>query len=608
MLTQVGTLDAAEEKLQQATQALARLREPDAAQRLLRGRELDLWLAAERFDRAEAMLAAAEPGAFQPGRAELAQALIDLRSDRREPAKASLARLATKGSLAERAAAELTLLHVLDGDLAAATRTSAPLRQKPLAKLTTTELVAVARVSLLAVAQRRPPEPTLAELDLALQAEYEKTLRRWAAVPPTASGVPFLFLAGRRDLLATLVALRLERHGEAAGASQALQLWLTAEAMGSMARTLGLPTPDLATVRQRLLPAKGMLLAFLPAPTQSFVLGLTATECFAIPLRGDAGLRARVRELRRLTGDQPTPDAAQALAAAARPVVDWCLPPAVRARLDAHHHIAVVGRDLTGLIPFEALPYAADGSELGTAKAIGSVPSMVLMCHYAARQPQTREHSVAVLAATAIDPRDGAAFGIEPIPPDPAGFAAWAADGTGRGMVLAPATAADLLQGAGAKAQTTVVLGHGMADLTSTRAAGVLLARAKPTARGTVLADDIQTAADLVLLLVCNAASGPPRRGEDGGHHLGGALLQHGASAVVLAEHDLELQATLHWAGQFLRAFQGGADAAEAARQARAAVRARPEWRHPWFHASLRVDGLGTLTAAQCGPLPQQPR
>lgn len=607
MLTKVGTLDAAEAKLQAAQQsaelAVTQMRPKAAAelQKKLRGNQLDLLLAAERFDRAEEMLAAARPDAFVPGHASIARALIAIRSGRREIAVTELATQTGGGQHALRAAAELTLLHVLDGDLAAAMRASEPLRNKPLNRLDTVQLVAVARVSLLAVAQEQPPAHQLGELEDALEEEYDKTLQRWAAVPPTESGVPFLFLASRRDLLATRIALHLERHGATAGADQGLRLLLDAETMGSVARTLKLSAPDLGTVRDRLLPRDGLLLAYLPAPTQSFVLGMTATECFAIPLPGDAGLRARVRTLRQLTGDQPTDGYQLQLAEAARPVVAWCLPAAVRARIDAHHHIAVVGRDLTGLIPFEALPYAKGGRELGVEKAIWSLPSMVLMSHYAARPKQLRDHSVAVLAATEVSADDQ--VGVAPIPADPTRWQQWTADGTGRGLVVAPASADDLLLGAGANARVAVVLAHGIRDLTTQRPHGLLLGRVGADRRGTVLADDIRTAADLLLLLVCNAASGPPRRGEDGGHHLGGALLRHGTRTVVLAEHDLELESTQLWADEFLTALRSDASVAEAARRARAEVRKRSGSRHPWFHAGLRVDGMGTLTLRDCGPL-----
>ncbi|MBL8752169.1 MAG: CHAT domain-containing protein, partial [Planctomycetes bacterium] len=481
---------------------------------------------------------------------------------------------------------------------AAARAAGRDLAGRPLRDLDVASLVALARLELLAASSSAATAdlPRLAEFDAALQAQFDRMLRQWSGVPPTASGVPFLFLAVRRDLLATLVAVRLRRLPGPAGVAQCFGLLLAAEALGSTARTLpGFVVPDLGTVRAHLVPHAGLLVAWLPAPSGSFVFGLTADDAFAVALPSDGGLRGKVRALAKVAQDEPTPGWQAALAAAAAPVVAWSLPEPVRRRLEAHDDLVVVGRDLTTGIPFEALPVGPDGAELGTVKAIWSVPSMALACHYAARSPASRGHGVAVLAATQVAAREQERFGVAPIAAQPERWAAWAGGAADGGIVLAPASADDLRSGPGADARVAVVLAHGIVVLEATRPSGLLLG---PGAAGvgTFLPDDVVQASDLVLLLVCRAASGAPRRGEDGGHHLGGALLQHGARNVVLADRDLELHSSQFWTGQFLQSYRAGASVAQAARDARRAVRARPEWRHPWFHASLRVEGLGHTT------------
>jgi hypothetical protein len=95
----------------------------------------------------------------------------------------------------------------------------------------------------------------------------------------------------------------------------------------------------------------------------------------------------------------------------------------------------------------------------------------------------------------------------------------------------------------------------------------------------------------VVLLCTCGAGRGLLRRGDDGGQTLAGALLRAGATAVGVADTDLELGATQALVRDFLAALAEGLApdlALRAARRAQVAAGGRLAQ-----VAALRLDGPG---------------
>lgn len=88
--------------------------------------------------------------------------------------------------------------------------------------------------------------------------------------------------------------------------------------------------------------------------------------------------------------------------------------------------------------------------------------------------------------------------------------------------------------------------------------------------------------------------SAPQRAGEDGTAHLGGAFLRAGAQAVVASRAKLDLGSTLELARIAMRGMVAeGRSPAEAMRDARREVSARPQWAHPYYHSLMQVLGVG---------------
>ena len=156
-------------------------------------------------------------------------------------------------------------------------------------------------------------------------------------------------------------------------------------------------------------------------------------------------------------------------------------------------------------------------------------------------------------------------------------------------LVLGAGARATLLERAGTY-DVAAVLAHGDYDPGRRRPAGIRLAD------GLLECDDLEGAflPPVVCLLACGAARGPQVIGDAGTIHLGGAALVGGAEAVLVAETDIETEATLVLFETFLRRLRRGDPPDEALRRARNAVRALgPRWSDPFFVSGIRLFGYG---------------
>lgn len=562
----------------------------------------DLLLAAERYEEA---LVQAEAVANTPTkdqsvliRARLGMALANVRLGKDTAALPLLTELAAAGSTdhGRRATIELALLALRANQPAVARQHLAAAHGKPLELCDEHELNALAWTTLTDLATGVAPFVDPTALRSALRAKLEWHFVQWEAIPPTVSGVAFLQLGVRRDLLAALCALTMHLDRSKRGVEECLDYILATEARGSTARSHGITAKRFAEVRATVVPTNGTLLVYLPALSASFVFVVTATEMAGIRLDPDVRLRRDVRHLRESVGS-PTLTPLPELRAAADVVADWCLPSTVRAAIADRDELAIVGRELATGLPFELMPW--QGTWLGCAKAVWNVPSMTLEHAAAMRAPVPRSMDVAVLAATSITEEDAAKYGVTPIPIGAGELtdlaAAVATPGT---IIIAPATRAELLRGIGASAKVAVVVAHGVTDPARLRPYGLLLGTAPGEASGALFADDITSAAEVLLLGSCQLGRGSSRRGEDGGHRIGGAFLQAGARAVVLGDGDLGLAPTLVLAQAFVRELAGGATTAVALQRARRATAATPGFEHPWFHSQVRLEGAGQWRVA----------
>lgn len=512
--------------------------------------------------------------------------------------RALLGRADLRPEYATMARAELAMLRLQRGDpVAAAAAELGPDRQAALGSLPDWSLAARARCEL----ARGSPAATseLVAVHAALLQQHRFLLRQWRATPVFSDGVAFLQWSVRRELLVCLCACELALGGDGA-ATRCLGYLLEADACGSLARRLGAPAGDPATLLQRALPPNGLLVWFLPAPRGSLALLAQAGSVRAIPLPGDIPLRGLVRELRQSVRDETVLGFGwrEALATRTAPLATWVFPPALREALAATRRITILGRELLTGLPFEFLPSPADPSLwFGHTHALEYLPSATLATMAPPVVPAAGPARVTVLAATSQSAESAARYPDCTVPLDGARLATITAaidpqvvdvglEATGAGLTAALA-----------QTDALVLLAHGRRrhpdDATEE------LQRQRPL--GVVLGDgffgperllDAARMPQLVVLASCGTARAGVDRGEDG-QLFGTAWLAAGARAVLSAEGDLELRATERLLAAFLAELTAGIEPAEALRRARVAVAAEPRFAHPAFHCALRLDARG---------------
>lgn len=138
---------------------------------------------------------------------------------------------------------------------------------------------------------------------------------------------------------------------------------------------------------------------------------------------------------------------------------------------------------------------------------------------------------------------------------------------------------------------------HGVLDSQSPVLSGLILAEADAAGRpqdGFLSLADIyrlDLAADLVVLSGCRTALGAAVRGE-GLMGLTRGFFHAGASQVMASLWPVRDQATAELMARFYRALlRDGASPAAALRQAQQALRARPQWRDPYFWSPFVLQG-----------------
>jgi len=155
------------------------------------------------------------------------------------------------------------------------------------------------------------------------------------------------------------------------------------------------------------------------------------------------------------------------------------------------------------------------------------------------------------------------------------------------------ATKQDLLLPPGA---AMALFAHGIYDANADAKNGFLLS-ASSTESGAIFAGSCASLrfAPFTSLAVCGAARTSLRRGDDGGGDLVDAAMRAGATAVLCSEFDLRVDDALALTRVTFVSLARGKDAAHALLDARMAHAGSGDG-HPSRWASMRLDGIGTLT------------
>lgn len=450
----------------------------------------------------------------------------------------------------------------------------------------------------------RTDRPATREALGAMREALARTLalrvEEWGQRELRSSGYGPLQYGDKRALVSELMRLDMRLDEGESGIERAFAHLLSVEGTGTLARRLAAPAVSLAEVRATLLaPIPGhVLLVYFPAAerTHLFVVRRDAVEHFFLPavdLVGLARFEAE-RTLRRPLPDSGTEWKAQERARALARLQEVLLPPQVHARLGGDSRWTIVGEDLLGQVPFEAM--SLDGAYLGTARAIARLPSLAVGAHLAGRaraRAESRpagagERSVLLLAgplgpAAALSETELAGI----VAPYPA---------SSRRIALGPEASVETLERTLASAQVLQILAHGRHDPLRERPTGMLLAGAEGR-EAFFGAEEVARldAPPLVVLTVCGAGRAPKRRGDAGAADLAGAFLAAGARArcVVQSAYDLDVESARRLSSCFHAALLRGDAPAEALRKARVELAGDEAFADPFHHASMVVVGLG---------------
>ncbi|MEM7307467.1 MAG: CHAT domain-containing protein [Planctomycetota bacterium] len=602
-----------------------------------RTRALDLLLVAELYedavDEARQLLARAQPGLQPLLGAQLGAALAELEARAAANVATGAAGEAPESEAAKvlagvaddpeapthlRLDAELSLARLLlyrdeleaASDLLASAGTrlaawqSATVGHPPASERAFFEGLRVWR-ALLAEAPAEELAGRLDELEDALDA----VLRSFRATPVLPDGVGFLHLAHRRSALGFFLLGCAELGQE----ERALAMLLRADALGSLARRAGVAAPSPAVLRAELAADGGGVWIVLPTLEHTHVLAVdeAGVEHALAPglFELDATVRGFRRSLTRWRAPQPGDE--ERIEAFGERLAGELFPDAIARRVAEWEHVYAVGAQYLRDLELDALPFG--DTRLGLAKALSHLPSITLGVHLARRwsnaeatepdgppsAPPIPPAPNELLLLVAANPAPEAArFGGE-LPSLPF-------DDADRGRLTAPfGERARALLGDGATREHLLgldlsdvrllhLVAHGVHDRARELPTGLALNPATDDDDGVLWASDLVgfDAPDVVVLSACGAARGRKRLGEDGATHLGGAFLERGAEAVLIASEDIELHATLRLSELLHAELARGAPLAEALRRAR--VQLADEIAHPFHATQLRVLGVGT--------------
>lgn len=446
---------------------------------------------------------------------------------------------------------------------------------------------------------------SLASLRDDLELNYDRFLAEWRRAGWRSQGTAFLHFGQRSFVIGELIETVLAEQPGADGVDAAFTTLLRAAELATVTRSLGAEVPTLAQIRQTLLQDDEIILAWLITPETLHLFALDRHDLRHA--RSDIGSRtiaAAAREFQELCFRSPRREAGpearerrrQRLDELGHQLVRDVFPPAILERLRDARRLTLVGTEMLGLLPMEALPWG-DDSRLGREVAIGYLPSIpfgTALCN----KPPTARLGVAAPELVLIGlPQPTAAADAPPLLHLPrSAIDRLCHDYADREVLLgADADAAGFARGMQRAARVAQVWTHGTYEPLREFAAGLLVSADAAHPDGHLRYEDIlaMQPPHLVVLAACGAAYGPTRRGEDLVGRLDAAFLRAGARCVVLPAADAAEAATLTLLTYFHHRLRGiGDDPAEAMRHARLSLSRTPGHDDPFYDSNMHVVGL----------------
>lgn len=435
----------------------------------------------------------------------------------------------------------------------------------------------------------------LADLRRRLEEVHDRWLTGLTSLPLRGSGYGLLNDRAISETLATLTWLDALALEPTEASAHIVRRTERLASMGTLSRRLGctVGTPaDLVALRNE----RGGVLLITAGPRAASIVAVDKeTTVHALDLNADFW-RDAARLSRAVAEGPQAGEGAGNVRMLAERLAQQFFPEAVRARITGWDHLLLIGSErateLLQLMPCQ-------DTWLCLEKAITHAPSVAVakaLRERAGRHAsRDRRNDLAVFANPSLAAATRTKWGVADLVIDPSRITDMAGAFTPERVIVrigVEATAAALHDKLMQDTYALCILGHGIQDYERERSA-CLLVHGEDPASSAVGSDTIESTSmpPLVLLGVCEAASGPMRQGDEGAQHLGSAFLYAGADCVVLAPGRLALGATCDLLTVCLREWRMGTSVAEALRRARKHVASDENRAHPYFFAGLRTFG-----------------
>ncbi|MBK7878660.1 MAG: CHAT domain-containing protein [Planctomycetes bacterium] len=406
-----------------------------------------------------------------------------------------------------------------------------------------------------------------------------------------------------RGLLGELIELERLLAPGAAGVERAFEHLLSIEKASTLVRKLGASPADLARVRGTLLAGRSdhAVLHYLFGPVRSYVFYVDSKSVECFPLASRDELESLLLEVEAELSIPPAAAQSKGPARALKSTQAFSermLPAELCTKLLRCDRVTIIGREMLGNVPFEAL-LLGSGPRLGLHLAVADVPSASVgaLLVERARTLGSASPSGGARSAALVGMPKGPRWSLASSSAE-AMLAPF--DAKARHVALGERATRSALDEGARFARLLVVLTHGKQNWERVDPATLLLQGETPSETVWIGASELSTfsSPELVVLLACGADVEPARRGDAGSAGLAGTLLSGGARArcVILGSFDLDSGAATTLGRLLNEALVGGADPASALRQARKTMAARPEFADPFYWGLLRAVGAGHET------------
>lgn len=543
---------------------------------------------------ARAGLGLSEAARLRPEQAGPARALLEraLAEEQLPPVERVLPELAL-ASLAlragDRVAAEEAVARAGAGLGADPARSSLPQR---------TSWLALRAQLVLAPADEPASRETLGAWRETLEQASDEALAEWSGRELRPGGYGFLQYADQRSLLSEWIRLVLALEGEERGARIAFERVARTGDASTLARRLraegALDEPAAVSVEDT---QRHALLLYLPAPDRSHLFVAAERRVVHLFLPGADALESARRACVRALQDAQEPDAPAGASAAWRAATSELgralLPEAACRALASCPRVTILGRDLLGDVPFEALAF--EGTSFGIARALSHWPSLGV--GGALRERARREER-------ALRPGAGAALLVAA--PRSSGLSLTSAEAEAM-LAAYPASARRIAFGPEARPSCLVGLRgvrvlelftHGRRDPERERPMTFLLDAGEGESAAALGAEEVERldTPPVVVLAVCRSGGGPKRRGDASAAELASTFFLNERTRCVLASpFDLDARATQRLSIAFHAALVGGAPPDEALQAARAELARDERFADPRFHGLLAALGAADV-------------